>query len=72
MRQLDDFKELMEKVQSEDEERLNSLPIPLKYTGDSCERCNRVRVELYDNGHLICEKCNWNHVTKEYNDNKFY
>lgn len=37
------------------------------YTGESCENCSRVRVELID-GRKICEKCNWNQETSEYDD----
>lgn len=39
---------------------------PIKYTGEPCENCQRHRVELYDNGEMICEKCGWNKTTKEY------
>jgi hypothetical protein len=30
------------------------------YTGDECKNCGRVRVELWENGDKVCEKCNWN------------
>lgn len=39
---------------------------PIKYTGEACEKCKRVRVEIYNNGDSICEKCGWNTTTKEY------
>lgn len=39
------------------------------YTGERCTNCGRVRVELI-NGRRICEKCNWNQDTNEY-DNYF-
>lgn len=38
---------------------------PVEYTGEPCEKCGRVRVEVYTNGDLICEKCEWNATTKE-------
>lgn len=29
------------------------------YTGEECKNCGRVRVELFENGDKICEKCGW-------------
>lgn len=40
---------------------------PIKYASVDCPNCNRRRVEEYNNGELICEKCNWNVTKKEYN-----
>lgn len=37
------------------------------YTGERCKNCNRVRVELVD-GRKICEKCQWNQDTNEYDN----
>jgi hypothetical protein len=31
----------------------------LGYTGKPCANCGRYRVERYENGHEICDKCNW-------------
>jgi len=39
---------------------------PVKYSIERCEKCQRLRVEVYDNGDLICEKCGWNHTTNEH------
>lgn len=36
------------------------------YTGDTCKNCKRVRVELWDNGNKICEKCFWDQDKNEY------
>jgi ribosomal protein L37AE/L43A len=38
----------------------------LGYTETECTKCTRQRVELYENGDKICEKCNWNETTQEY------
>ena len=38
----------------------------LRYTTKECTKCHRLRVELYENGERICEKCNWNQDTNEY------
>lgn len=40
----------------------------LKYTGDKCPNCGRVRVELYENGKRVCEKCQWCIEDEEYVD----
>ena len=29
----------------------------LMLTGDNCQKCNYFRVDLYENGEEICEKC---------------
>lgn len=42
------------------------LPEPVKYTGDACKKCGRVRVELLTDGDLVCEKCCYSQVTNEY------
>lgn len=39
---------------------------PVKYVDMICPNCGRKRVEEYNNGFLICEKCNWNIKNKEY------
>lgn len=31
----------------------------LGYTGTACHMCGRYRLELYENGKRVCEKCNW-------------
>ena len=31
----------------------------LGYTGTACPMCGRYRLELYENGKRVCEKCNW-------------
>lgn len=36
------------------------------YTGEECKNCGRVRVELFENGAKICEKCGWNEAEEEY------
>jgi len=41
----------------------------LGYISSECTQCGRVRVEEYENGDKICEKCNWNETTNEYENN---
>ena len=36
------------------------------YTGETCPNCGRLRVERYESGLEICEKCNWCEQTKSY------
>lgn len=31
----------------------------LGYTGEPCPNCGRLRLEKYDKGYTICEKCQW-------------
>jgi ribosomal protein L37AE/L43A len=38
----------------------------LGYTGEPCTKCSRVRVEAYENGDKICEKCRWNETKGQY------
>jgi len=62
--------DLLSKMQEEALKHFESLPKPIRYIGDECVKCGRVRVELYDNEHLICEKCNWNYTTNEYSTHR--
>lgn len=41
---------------------------PIRYVESACYNCGRVRVELYDIGELICEKCGWNQSLRCYKD----
>lgn len=43
----------------------------LGYIGEPCCNCGRCRVEKYDNGNLICEKCGTDQKTKETYSNEF-
>lgn len=36
------------------------------YTSEPCPNCGRLRVERYESGLEICEKCNWCEQTKSY------
>ena len=36
------------------------------YTDEPCPNCGRLRVERYESGLEICEKCNWCEQTKSY------
>jgi len=38
----------------------------LGYSSEKCNNCGRVRIETWENGDKICEKCNFNQTTKEY------
>ena len=38
------------------------------YTGENCEKCGRNRVEPYENGDEICEKCSWNKTKQRYEE----
>ena len=31
----------------------------LGYSSDPCPNCGRVRLERYENGKEVCEKCGW-------------
>ena len=52
-----------EKEQKEFDEKYGSF---VKYTGEACKGCGRVRVELWTSGKRICEKCYLNQDTGEY------
>ena len=43
----------------------------LGYIGHPCCNCQRIRVEIYDNGNLICEKCGTDQKTKKLYENEF-
>ena len=40
----------------------------LGYTGTACPICGRYRLELYENGKRVCEKCNWCIEDEDYVD----
>lgn len=42
------------------------------YQPQDCINCGRHRVELYESGMLVCEKCGFNQKTKEYVDDRYY
>ncbi len=53
--------------QSDESERFwNRVGKCLGYIGKGCTQCGRARVEKYENGELICEKCGWNETTGQY------
>lgn len=36
------------------------------YIADECTVCGRIRVETWENGDQVCEKCGWNQKEKCY------
>lgn len=56
------YKELENKI----EEYWSNKGKELGYSNEPCSNCGRVRVVMYQNGDGICEKCNWNRKTEEY------
>jgi len=46
-------------AEDRDREAFNAEWGLLDYTGDACEKCDRVRVCRCPNGKLRCEKCSW-------------
>ena len=42
------------------------------YTPDPCINCGRTRVELYESGMRVCEKCDFDQNAKSYVDDKYY
>lgn len=51
---------------SDDHNKTHDRGKCIGYTGAKCKNCGRVRVELWENGDEICEKCNWNQWKGEY------
>ena len=45
---------------------MRSIGKLIGYTGNPCPNCGRLRVERYESGLEICEKCNWCEQTKSY------
>lgn len=43
----------------------------MKYLDKDCPHCGRHRVELFKNGKEVCEKCSYNAVTNEFEDEHF-
>ena len=65
----------LEETYKEQEEIRKSYEIEkgelLGYIGHPCCNCKRIRVEIYDNGNLICEKCGTDQKTKQIYENEF-
>lgn len=40
----------------------------LGYTGTTCPSCGRYRVEMFEIGHTVCEKCQWSPSLGRYSD----
>ncbi|WP_433958866.1 hypothetical protein [Cytobacillus horneckiae] len=38
----------------------------ISYSDKECISCGRLRVDIWENGDKVCEKCNMNQETKEY------
>lgn len=38
----------------------------LGYINEECKNCGRQRVELWESGVKVCEKCNWDQDKEEY------
>ena len=38
----------------------------LGYSGEPCPKCGRVRLERYEDGHDVCEKCMWSPQENRY------
>lgn len=45
--------------------RLAYSPVNSEYDGD-CNNCDRSRVELCNNGKMICQKCHWDQKEQIY------
>lgn len=44
----------------------------LGYINEECKNCGRQRVELWESGVKVCEKCNWDQDKEEYDFNFDY
>lgn len=43
----------------------------LGYASEKCPKCGRVRLEKYESGDIICEKCGWNNTTQKYEPDRY-
>ena len=60
---MEDVRKMVPTVQPEITRSIGEL---VGYTGEPCPNCGRLRVERYESGLEICEKCNWCEQTKSY------
>lgn len=51
---------------------MDALGKSIGYTGEECPNCGRLRVEVFENGFEICDKCNWSKQLNGYFDWKAY
>lgn len=62
----DELFDIYQEQQSESEKFWDRVGKCLGYISELCSKCGRARVEQYEHGDLICEKCNWNETTQAY------
>lgn len=60
---MEDVRKMVPTVQPEITRSIGKL---VGYTDKPCLNCGRLRVERYESGLEICEKCNWCEQTKSY------
>ena len=60
------IQEILKKLPSAQPTIMRSIGELVGYTGEPCPNCGRLRVERYESGLEICEKCNWCEQTKSY------
>lgn len=58
--------DIIDKLPSVQPTLMRSIGKLIGYTGNQCPNCGRLRVERYESGLEICEKCNWCEQTKSY------
>ena len=44
----------------------------IKYDNKECVKCSRLRVEIYQSGIKVCEKCGTDQNTGEYVEDRYY
>lgn len=67
---LDDSIKILKLIKADENKIELACEYPIKYIGETCTNCGRVRVEKWSNGDRICEKCNWNLDKEEYYEDR--
>jgi uncharacterized Zn finger protein (UPF0148 family) len=63
--------DIYQEQQSESEKFWARLGKCLGYLNKKCPKCSRVRLEKYESGDVICEKCGWNDTTKAFEPDRY-
>jgi hypothetical protein len=63
--------DLYQEQETESERFWDRIGNSLGYTNERCQKCRRFRVEEYQNGELICEKCGWNKTLEQFEDDRY-